>query len=101
MSQSLAAGALSVVLSVQAIAHAARHWRPRGGAHRTADPLPPYAGFHDGPTLATEIGTFATGFVWCPECTGRTVAILHADGSATCDSDGCGTHIPASEEGAA
>lgn len=101
MSQSLAAGALCVVLGVQAAAHAARHWRPRRGAHRAGDPLPvPYATFHDGPITVTPLGIFETGFRRCPKCAARTVVIVHEDGSATCDTDGCRTHIPATEEGA-
>ena len=38
------------------------------------------------------------GWRYCPECLRVGAVILHRDGTATCDPDGCGTHIPAPEE---
>lgn len=96
MSQSLAAGALCGVLVVQAVAHAFRHWRPRRGAHRAGDPLPvPYASFHDGPIAITPLGQIPMGWRRCPAERVEVEVIVHEDGSATCDTEGCRTHIPA------
>lgn len=49
------------------------------------------------PRTASVPGVVRTGYRYCPACHGTRAAYVHADGSATCADDQCGTHIPAGD----
>jgi hypothetical protein len=90
-------GAAALLLGVvPALPRLADVLRP-SGRHRAGDPLPEYAGFHDGETtIVTPIGVFAQGFRYCPDCRGEEAVIVRKDRSAHCEQ--CHTHIPAGDD---
>jgi hypothetical protein len=108
----LAALLLGVVLGNAGVAamRLARGERLRAahGAHRRArtahapagDPVPQYAAFYDGEiTVTTPLGPIVRGFKYCPTELRVVAMTLHPDGSASCDTPRCHTHIHATTTG--
>lgn len=98
----LAALLLGVVLGNAGVAamRLARGERLRAAHAPAGDPAPQYAAFYDGEiTVTTPLGPIVRGFKYCPTELRVVAMTLHPDGSASCDTPRCHTHIHATTTG--